>query len=83
MSRENLKLVSIRLDPEIVEKLDELAKKHVYWKRSDIMRNILYAVLAEFDPRAIYDMIRYYYNRRNMINAKFEVTNELKPYEKK
>lgn len=83
MSKENLKLVSVRLDPEIVEKLDELAKRHTYWKRSDILRNILLAVLAEFDERAIYDMIRYHYNRRNVIDAKFEITKELKPYERK
>lgn len=83
MSRDNLKLISLRMEPEMVEKLDELAKSHIYWKRSDIIRNILTAVLAEFDSRAIYDMIRYYYNRKNMIDAKFEITDELKPYVKK
>lgn len=83
MSRENLKLVSLRIESDTVEKLDELAKEHIYWKRSDIVRNILTAVLSEFDKRAIYDMIRYYYNRKNVIDAKFEITKELKPYERK
>ena len=79
----NLKLISLRMEPETVEKIDELAKEHIYWKRSDIIRNIVSAVLAEFDRRAIYDMIRYYYNRRNVIDAKFEITKELKPNERK
>lgn len=83
MSYENLKLVSVRLDPEIIEKLDELATNHFYWKRSDVIRNILYAVLAEFDSRAIYNMIQYRYNRQNVVNTKFEITGELKPYERK
>ena len=83
MSYENLKLISLRMEPDTVKKLDELAKSHIYWKRSDIIRNILVAVLSEFDQREIYDMIRYYYNRKNVIDAKFEITDELKPYEKK
>lgn len=78
-----MKLVSVRIDPETLQKLDEEAKRHYYWKRSDIIRNILLAVLSEFDPREIYDMIRYFHNRRNVINAKFEITDELKPHERK
>lgn len=83
MSRDNLKLVSVRMDDELIKKLNEVTRNHIYWKRSDIIRNILTAVLAEMSAGDIYNMIRYYYYKKNVVNAKFEITDELKPYEKK
>ena len=83
MSRENLKLVSVRMDDDLIKKLDEVAQKHTYWKRSDIIRNVLIAVLAEMSAGDIYNMIRYAWYKKNVVDAKFEITDELKPYEKK
>lgn len=83
MSREILKLVSVRMDEEVIKKLDEVAQKHTYWRRSDIIRNILTAVLAEMSAGDIYNMIRYAWYKKNVVDAKFEITDELKPYEKK
>lgn len=83
MSRDILKLISVRLDEDLIRKLDEIAQKHTYWKRSDIIRNILIAVLAEMSAGDIYNMIRYAWYKKNVVDAKFEITDELKPYEKK
>ena len=83
MIRENMKVMSVRLDDDLIEKLDELAKSHTYWRRSDIIRNILIAALAEMSAGDLYNMIRYNFYRKNVVNAKFEITDELKPYEKK
>lgn len=83
MSRELLKLVSVRMEDDLIRKLDEVAQKHTYWKRSDIIRNILIAVLAEMSAGDIYNMIRYAWYKKNVVDAKFEITDELKPYEKK
>ena len=83
MSREILKLVSVRMDDDVIKKLDEIAQKHTYWRRSDIIRNILIAVLAEMSAGDIYNMIRYAWYKKNVVDAKFEITDELKPYEKK
>lgn len=83
MSRDNLKLVSVRMDDELIKKLNEVTRNHIYWKRSDIIRNILTAVLAEMSAGDIYNMIRYYYYKKNVVNAKFEITDELKPDGKK
>lgn len=83
MSRDNLKLISVRMDDDLIKKLDEVAEKHTYWRRSDIIRNILIAVLAEMSAGDIYNMIRYHYYTKNVVDAKFEITDELKPYEKK
>lgn len=83
MSRDNLKLISVRLDEDLIEKLDELAQRHTYWKRSDIIRNILIAALAEMSAGDIYNMIRYHFYKKNVVDAKFEITDEFKPLEKK
>lgn len=83
MSRDILKLISVRLDEDLIKQLDEVAQKHTYWRRSDIIRNILIAVLAEMSPGDIYNMIRYHYFKKNVVNAKFEITDELKPHERK
>ena len=83
MSRENLKLVSVRMDDDLIKKLDEVAQKHTYWKRSDIIRNLLIAVLAEMSAGDIYNMIRYAWYKKNVVDAKFEITDELRPHERK
>lgn len=83
MSRENMKVMSVRLDDDLIEKLDEVAQRHAYWKRSDVIRNILIAVFAEMSKVDLYNMIRYNFYKKNVVNAKFEITDELKPYEKK
>lgn len=83
MSRENLKLISVRLDEDVIRKIDEEVRQRTYWSRSDIIRNILIAVLAEMSAGDIYNMIRYHYFKKNVVDAKFEITDELKPYEKK
>lgn len=83
MSRDNLKLISVRMDDDLIKKLDEVAQKHTYWKRSDIIRNVLIAVFAEMSAADLYNMIRYHYYKKNVVDAKFEITDELKPYEKK
>lgn len=83
MSRENLKLISVRLDGDVIRKIDEEVRQRTYWSRSDIIRNILIAVLAEMSAGDIYNMIRYHYFKKNVVDAKFEITDELKPYEKK
>lgn len=79
MGRENLKLVSVRLDEDLIKKIDNEALRRRYWKRSDIIRDILTAVFDEMSGRDIYDMIRYPWYRKNVVKAKFELTTELKP----
>ena len=46
---ENLKLVSLRLDPRTIEKVEKAAASLTYWKKTDVMRKgiELVAYLAE------------------------------------
>lgn len=73
------KIVSVRMDDSLIELIDKEVKRHRYWKRSNIICNILHAVLTRFTEKEIYDMIRAWYYRNNVVNTKFEVTDELMP----
>lgn len=54
----NLKLLSVRLEPECIEKIDEFVKRHEYWTRNAVICRVLDIVFKDFDQRDIYDMIR-------------------------
>lgn len=59
MPQENLKLISVRIDPETLEKIDYIHLHYTYWKRNAIINGILTAVVDSFSKKEIYDMIRY------------------------
>lgn len=50
------KLISIRVDADILEHIDQYAKSVRYWKRSAVINNILEAVVKKTDSRD-FDMI--------------------------
>lgn len=58
MAKDNLRLISARIDEETYRKIEEISNKHRYWKKNFIIRQILLAVLRDFDDRDIYDMLR-------------------------
>lgn len=58
MAKDNLRLISARIDEESYEKIKAIVDKHTYWNKNYVIRKILFAVLNDFDDRAIYDMLR-------------------------
>lgn len=64
MAKDNLRLISARIDEESYKKISDLADRHPYWTKNYIIRQILLAVLRDFNDGDIYDMIRkpYYTN---------------------
>lgn len=77
------KLVSVRLETETFNKIEKIVERETYYKRSDVINNILKAVLDNFNDGQIHDMMYRWKWDRNVVNTQFEVTNELKPYERK
>lgn len=57
---ENKKLISARLTPQTIAKIDDFVKNRHYWKRNAVISNVLDAVFECFDEKAIYDMVRYH-----------------------
>ena len=80
---ERTKLVSVRLETETFEKIEKIVARETYYKRSDVINNLLKAVLDNFDDGQIHDMMYRWKWDRNVVNAQFKVTDELKPYERK
>lgn len=56
---ENLKLISARIDPRTLKKIDQFVAAHPYWRRNAVINNILTSVLMNADFSAIYDLVRW------------------------
>lgn len=80
---ERTKLVSVRIETETYKKIEKIVERETYYKRSDVINNLLKAVLDNFNDEQIHDMMYRWKWDRNVVNTQFEVTKELKPYERK
>lgn len=74
--KENKKLISARIDPETLKKIDAFRDKQIYWTRNHIIDKILYAVFEDFDEKDIYDMVRRPHWALYKIMAKYEILNQ-------
>lgn len=76
MAKENLVLVSCRIDPETLKKIEETQSRHYYWKRNTLINGILTAVFDNFTDRQIYDMVRYCRQCHDETKAEFEIIQQ-------
>lgn len=56
--QKNLKLTSVRLDPDMLQTIEVFQRNHRYWTRNAIINSILMSVFENFPDRDIYDMVR-------------------------
>lgn len=56
---EKLVLISVRIDPVTLEKINAFKRKHYYWKRNTIINSFLSAVVDAMDDKSLYDMMAY------------------------
>lgn len=56
---EKLKLISVRIDPVTLQKIDDFCKKHYYWTRNAVINGLLGAVVDGMDDDTLYEMVRY------------------------
>lgn len=75
---EETKLTSIRLRKDVLQKIEKISEDHRYWKRSEVINNLLLAVVCNFNDGQIYNMLRRWDWRNNVVKAEFEITKELK-----
>lgn len=73
MSRENLKLISVRIDPEALEKIEKFVEDRRYWSRNGIINSILCAATDCMDTQSLYDMARYSRYYKKDVECKFEI----------
>lgn len=75
MSKNNLKLLSVRLNPDTVEAIEKFIEKHPYWNRNSVINNLLSTIFKDFTDKQIYDMARRQFFPKNEIKAEYELTN--------
>lgn len=73
---ENLKLISVRLEPEILKKIEELAAKQSYRTRSNIIQSILKNVIQCADSGALWRIIDTLYAYEKGYKVEFKVDRE-------
>ena len=71
---ENLKQLSVRIDPATLQKIDETVKQLHYYKRNSVINNILTALFFNADSYQIAKLIRYW--RHGTIKLKIEISEE-------
>lgn len=81
MSKRNLKLTSVRLDPDALERVDKFVKKHPYWTKNGVINNILTTVMERFSDGDIYDMVRTCEFTKEPITAIYKINEVPKPTE--
>lgn len=72
----NKKLTSVRLDQKIIDYSEKFCNDRTYWKKSDVINNLLLAVILNFTERQIYDMMRTYSWCRKAVKTEFEIVEE-------
>lgn len=77
MPRENLQLISCRLDSDALGVIENFCIHHPYWKRNAVINHILWCVTHDFDEKQIYDMVRRNMFRQQSIIAEYEITSDL------
>ena len=70
---ENLKQLSVRIDPATLRLIDELLASHRYWKRNAVINGVLTAVFHNFKSSEIYDMVRWDKRYNKETDAHFEI----------
>lgn len=75
MVKENLKLLSIRINPETLDAIEKFTKEHPYWTRNSVINNLLTTLFKDFTDKQVYDMARRNFFSKNEIKAEYEITN--------
>ena len=73
---ENLKLLSVRLYPETIAKINALSKHYGYWKKNTIIRNILKNVFYYTSDADLYQLMSYYPRKGQKLKITFEIVEE-------
>ena len=71
---ENLKQLSVKIDPATLQKIDETVKKLHYYKRNSVINNVLTSLFFNADSLTIAKLIRYW--RHSGRKLKIEISEE-------
>ena len=70
---ENLKLISVRLDPDTIEKIDRFCQDRRYWKRNTVINAVLTEVFSRLSDRELWTMMEYRYRRAQDLQISVQI----------
>lgn len=76
MAKDNLKLVSCRIDPITLKRIDAFIGKHYYWKRNSVINAVLTNVFALMSDKDVYDLVRHYSREGESISIQWNTNDE-------
>lgn len=71
---EKLKQISVKINPETLEKIDLIAKQYGYRTRNSIINNVLTTIFFEADYKTIHKLMSYW--RYSGKHLKIDVTED-------
>lgn len=78
---ENLKLISVRLDPDTIEKIDHFCQDRRYWKRNTVINAVLTEVFSRLSDGELSKMMVYRYRQANDLQISVKIVP--RPHEHK
>ncbi len=75
MPKENLQLISVRIDPDTLAKIEKFIARHPYWKRNTAINNVLMTIFEDFNDKQIYDMVRRNLFKDQHVQCGYEITD--------
>lgn len=79
MPKDNLQLISARIDQDTLAKIEKFAARHSYWKRNTIINCLLMTIFQDFNDRQIYDMVRRNHFKDQFVRLDYEICDYIKP----
>lgn len=74
---ENLKLISVRLDPETIDKIDQFCEGKRYWKRNTVINAVLTELFSRLSDRDLFKMMEYRYKRDSDLQISVQIVPKL------
>lgn len=78
MPKDNLQLISARIDQDTLDKIEKFTARHSYWKRNTIINCLLTTIFKDFNDRQIYDMVRRNHFKDQNVQCEYEITDYVK-----
>lgn len=70
---ENLKLISVRLEPDTIEKIDHFCQDRRYWKRNTVINAILTEVFSRLSDGELCKMMDYRYRQTSDLQISVQI----------
>lgn len=75
----NLIQKSVKMDPRVVAKIEEIVKNKRYWKFNSVVNQLLLVILEGLDPGDVNEVLRYFpsgVSRKPKINIDWIIKNK-------